>query len=707
MDIKKDILWRVYITFILLIVVGVVVLGKAFQVQQIQGKYWRGLNDSLHQKTEEVLAERGSIYSEDGKLLSTSVPQFDVYIDFGADGLRANNGKQFYKYVDSLGIGLSNLFGDYTSAVYSKILKEEYKRKKKNRYFLLQKNINYNQFKAIQALPLVRLGRNASGFIYEVKSKRLNPYSQLAFRTIGLARDSFKVGLELAYDSILKGKNGSRTVRYIAGGVAVPINDGLETEAEHGKDIVSTLDIFIQEITHNALQHMMVKNNAEHGCAIVMETKTGKIKGIANLGFDEATGNYIENKNYSLYTTEPGSTFKLATILALLDDGKVSLNTPLNIEGGRWQFNTKDAVIDAEEGGHYQVTMQQAFELSSNVGMAKMVWNAYRNNPTQFINKLKNFHLDSISGIDLVGERKPIIKNYKSKYWYQTTLPWMSFGYEVQVSPLQTLMLYNAVANNGKMVKPYLVSAIKEEGVTVQEFSPIVIRESICSPQALQAAQQCLLGVTKNGTAKKLFANTPYLVAGKTGTSYVAEGDITYSDKIYQSSFAGYFPANNPQYTCVVVIRNKQNSLLHFGADVAGPVFKEISDKLYATPYVNKTNTNHQIKFGDTSFYAINGFKEDILYTSNALGIKSTNNISPVSDWASIQGKGNKASVVDKTFVKNLMPNLKNSFLKDALFLCESLGLKMVVKGTGKINSQSVPAGTPIKVGQQVIVSLN
>lgn len=707
MDIKKDILWRVYITFILLIVVGLVVLGKAFQVQQIQGKYWRSLNDSMHQKTEEVIAERGSIYSEDGKLLSTSVPQFDVYIDFGADGLRAKNGKQFYKYVDSLAIGLSSLFGDNTSAVYAKILKEEYKRKKRNRYFLLQKNIDYNQFKSLQQLPLVKLGRNASGFIYELKSKRLNPYNQLAFRTIGLARDSNKVGLELAYDTILKGKNGSRTVRYIAGGVAVPINDGLETETENGKDIVSTLDIFTQQITQNALYSMMAKNNAESGCAIVMETKTGKIKAISNLGFDAATNNYLENKNYSLYATEPGSTFKLATILALLDDGKVNLNTPLNIEGGRWQFNSKDAVIDAEEGGHYQVTMQQAFELSSNVGMAKMVWNAYRNNPTQYLNKLKTLHLDSITGIDLVGERKPVIKKYKSKDWYNTTLPWMSFGYEVQVSPLQTLMLYNAVANNGKMMKPYLVSAIKEEGVTLKEFYPTVVRESICSPQALQAAQACLIGVTKNGTAKKLFANSPYLVAGKTGTNYIAEGKITYADKIYQSSFAGYFPANNPQYTCVVIIRNKQNSLLHFGAEVAGPVFKEIADKLYATPYVNKNSTQQQVKLTDTSTYFLTGFRDDMLYASNAFNVQTQDNSSRASDWVLLQGRSNIAFVNDKTVSKKIMPNLKNMQLKDALYMCESLGLKVVVQGSGKIQHQSIPVGEPIGLGKQLIISLN
>lgn len=707
MDIKKDILWRVYITFILLIVVGLVVLGKAFHVQQVQGKYWRNLNDSLHQKTEEVIAERGSIYSEDGKLLSTSVPQFDVYIDFGAEGLRANNGKNFYKYLDSLSIGLSNLFNNYTAAVYAKILKEEFKRKKKNRYYLLQKNISYNQFKTLQTLPLVRLGKNASGFVYEVKSKRLNPYNQLAFRTIGLARDSFKVGLELTYDSILKGRNGNRTVRYLAGGVAVPINDGLEIESENGKDIISTLNIFIQEITQNALSSMMDSNKAQSGCAIVMETKTGKIKAISNLGFDEKTNKYIENKNYSLYATEPGSTFKLATILALLDDGKVNLNTPLNIEGGRWQFNSKDAVIDAEEGGHYQVTMQQAFELSSNVGMAKMVWNAYRNNPSQFINKLKHYHLDSISGIDLIGERKPVIKKFKSRDWYQTTLPWMSFGYEVQVSPLQTLMLYNAIANDGKMMKPYLVSAIKEEGVTVKEFVPTVIRESICSKQTLQAVKQCLLGVTQNGTAKKLFANTPYLVAGKTGTSYIAEGDIKYSDEIYQSSFAGYFPANNPQYTCVVVIRNKKNPKFHLGAQVAGPVFKEIADKLYATPYVNKSINNSNVKFIDTSNYFFSGYKDDVLQTANALNIQTKMNISQANDWAFMQGKGNAAIISDKSIGKHVMPNLKSVALKDALFMCESLGLKVVVQGTGKIQNQSIPAGNRIGLGQQVMLNLN
>jgi cell division protein FtsI (penicillin-binding protein 3) len=532
-----------------------------------------------------VDAERGTIYSEDGQMLSTSIPQFDVFIDFAAEGLREKSGKRFRENLDSLSICLSSLFKDKSTGEYKQLLNQGYK--EQNRYFELRKNMSFREYQELKKFPLVRLGRNKSGFIAEDKTIRLNPYKLLAYRTIGLDRENAqKIGLEQTYDSLLKGRSGKRLVRYIAGGVSVPIED-YEIEPESGKDIVTTLDVFIQEVTENALMKMMIKNEAEHGCAMVMETKTGKIKAIANLG-KRNDGSYFEDFNYAINPTEPGSTFKLATMIALLEDKKVSLTSPVNLQGGTWQING-ETVYDSEQHGRNEVTVKQAFELSSNVGMAKLAVANYGSAPSQFLRHLHSLKMDTLTGIDITGERKPLIYRPGSKYWSATTLPWMAFGYNLTVTPLQTLMLYNAVANNGRMMKPYLLNAVRDEGNTIKEFGPRVVSESICSNETLQQLKACLEGVCTEGTAKELFKNTPYKVAGKTGTALVADGARGYADKIYQSSFAGFFPAENPQYTIVVVIKNKPHAAVFYGGSVAGPVFKDISDRLYTT-YVRQAN---------------------------------------------------------------------------------------------------------------------
>jgi cell division protein FtsI (penicillin-binding protein 3) len=715
MDIKDDILSRAYISLFVIIGICLFIIGKAAYIQQSQGKYWRSLNEALHQKTDTIIAERGTIFSEDGKMLSTSIPEFDIYIDFAAEGLRAQKGKTFYKNIDSLSIELSSLFGDYTAMEYRKILVGEYK--KKTRYFQFKKHINYTDFKALNTFHLVKLGRNTSGFIVEVKNRRLNPYGNLAFRTIGLARDSFKVGLELSYDSLLKGISGTRTVRYIAGGVAVPVEDAIETETQNGKDIVTTIDVLTQEITENSLHEMLFKNQAQYGCAVVMETKTGKIKAIANLGLDSAAllksfnekSEYREIKNYALYATEPGSTFKLATMIALLDDGKIKTTTPVDLQGGLWQFAPNATVTDAEVHGRGLVSAEQAFELSSNVGMAKMIWNNYAYNPSAYINKLHSLRMDTVSGIDLVGERKPIFHKPGTRGWERTTLPWMAHGYNVSVTPLQTLTLYNAVANNGKMMKPYLVSSVRNEGVTVKEFQPIVLNEKICSDSALAAVKRCMVGVCHSsfGTAKKLFLNNPYLVAGKTGTSFVVDNKISYSDKIYQSSFAGFFPADHPQYTCIVIVVNKANSPMHLGAEVAGPVFKEISDRLY-TMYVKNSQSTNDVRYNnDGEVVSYSGYKEDAKYVLNKVNVKYQDNAGLASDWVSANSNLKALQFNTLNTQKQSMPQLKGMNLKDAVFLCEEIGLKVVAKGKGKVKDQSILEGTKISFGQVINIGLN
>ncbi|WP_235921023.1 penicillin-binding protein [Foetidibacter luteolus] len=704
-EVKRDILWRVYLSYIAVVIVCLLIFARAFYIQQFQGNYWRSMSDSLHQKIEETDADRGTIYSEDGQMLSTSIPQFDVYIDFAADGLRQKSGKRFRENVDSLSYCLADLFKDKSKAEYKRMLQQGYR--DKDRYFLLRKKTSFREYQQLRTFPLVRQGRNKSGFIAEVKSIRLNPYQLLAYRTIGLDRENAqKVGLEQTYDTLLKGTTGKRLVRYIAGGVSVPVDNDYEVEPENGRDIITTLDVHIQEITENALMKMMVENEAEHGCAIVMEVKTGKVKAIANLG-KRTDGSYWEDFNYALTPTEPGSTFKLATMLSLLEDKKVSLNTMVNLNGGTWQVAGR-TVYDSENHGLGMVTTKHAFEESSNVGMAKLAVNAYASTPSQFVNHLRKLGLDSVTGIDLTGERRPVVYRPGSKYWSNTTLPWMAFGYNLAITPMHTAMLYNAVANNGKMLRPYLLSGIRQDGILIKETAPVVAKEKICSDATLHQLIECLKGVCIEGTGKTLFKGSAYQVAGKTGTALVANGARGYADHIYQSSFAGFFPADNPQYTCVVIIKNKPFAKKFYGAAVAGPVFKEIADRLY-TMFVRQSKDVQyaSISRNDSIGYHYAGMYKEMKSLIASLGINHKDSAREDAVIGRIK-KENGFAVMDgyKTSEKQ-MPQLAGLGLKDAVYVCENIGLKVNAKGRGKVTAQSITAGQQVARGQVINIQLN
>jgi cell division protein FtsI (penicillin-binding protein 3) len=680
---------------------------KAFYIQQVQGSYWRSMSDSLHQKIEEVDADRGTIYSEDGQMLSTSIPRFDVYIDFAADGLREKNGKIFRQNLDSLSYCLAKLFKDKSTGAYIKMLEEGYKNEE--RYFLLKKKISFRQYQQLRDFPLVRLGRNKSGFIAEVKNIRLNPYQLLAYRTIGLDRENAqKIGLEKSYDSVLKGTTGKRLVRSIGGGVSVPVDNGFQIEPENGKDVITTLNVHIQEITENALMKMMIENEAENGCAIVMEVKTGKIKAIANIG-KKINGSYWEDFNYALTPTEPGSTFKLASLLSVLEDKKMSLNNRIDLQDGVWQVAGR-TVYDSEKHGLNEVTVKRAFEVSSNVGMAKMVYNSYYTKPSQFLSHLKKLGLDTLTGIDLTGERKPVIYKPGSKYWSATTLPWMAFGYNLAITPLHTAMLYNAVANGGTMVKPYLVSQVKQDGKILKQYEPQIVHDSICSKQTLNQLYDCLTGVCSDSgaTGYNLFKGTTYVVAGKTGTALVADGTKGYAAHIYQSSFAGFFPADDPQYTCVVVIKNKPHAPKFYGALVAGPVFKEIADRLNIM-YVKKNNqalNTNKIK-NDSAWYKYEGMAQEVKLVLNKLRVAFLDSTHKKSSLATLYKK-NIIPVANTVQLSSIqMPQLQGMGLKDAVYICENMGLKVNVKGKGKVTEQSVAPGEYVTKKQQIKIILN
>jgi cell division protein FtsI (penicillin-binding protein 3) len=699
LDVKKDILIRTYLVYLLIIGLGIAIAGKAIYIQQVQGQYWCSMADSAHTRMEQLDAERGSIYAEDGSVLSTSIPEFDIYVDFGAEGLVDKGGRLFRENVDSLSICLANMFSDKGADAYQQELQRCFRDGKHNRYYLLKRRISFQQWEQMKHFPLVRLGKNKSGFMADVRMKRLNPFRLFANRTIGLARDSNKVGLEKKYDYALKGESGERVVRYIAGGAAIPI-DGSDVEPKDGHDIVTTLDVAIQDIAEQALYKMMVENECDHGTCIVMEVKTGKIKAMANLG-RQKDGSYWEDNNYALVPTEPGSTFKLATMISVLEDGYVNINTPVNLEGGTWQVGNRK-VIDAEQHGLYQTTVQHAFEESSNVGMAKLAYMNYSSNPTKFIQHLHALRYDTLTGIDLPFEGKPTIHTPKSKQWSNITLPWMGFGYSLAVSPLQTLTLYNAVANQGRMMKPYLVNAVMKDGEIVENYQPQAMVDKICSDATLQQLYTCLEGVVLNGTAVAL--KTPvYRFGGKTGTSLVSDGKVKYADNVYQSSFAGFFPLEDPQYSCIVVIRNKPHAAKFYGGSVAGPVFREVADKLYGM----KVQQSAPVITADSSLYQFTSVNTTVKKLMQNIGMRWRDSATGNAEVALVATNKNNLLLKGIRTGDKAMPYIKGMALKDALLLCETAGLRPVIKGQGRVTGQSILPGAIVKKGQTINIELN
>nr|WP_223151906.1 penicillin-binding protein [Chitinophaga qingshengii] len=680
---------------------GVAILAKVFYIQNVKGSYWRNMADSLHTGYVALDAERGTIYSEEGRMLSTSIPYFDIRIDFAADGLRDKKGKVFRENLDSLSLALSQMFGDRSKAAYAQLLQEGYK--SKDRYFLLKRDVPFNQYQQMRTFPMFRLGKNKGGMIAESKSKRINPFKLLANRTIGLAREnSQSVGLERTYNEYLKGVTGKRLMRRIAGGTYVPV-EGYDIEPENGRDVITTIDVNMQDIVETALMNMMVQNEADHGTCILMEVKTGKIKAIANLG-RQPDGSYWENMNYALQVGEPGSTFKLATVISVLEDKYATMNTMVNMDGGRWQVGRRTVFDSEPHPGPQNVTIKHAFELSSNVAMAKLAVQHYGRQPNKFVGHLKRLRLDQNTGIDLVGEGHPVIKTTSSKTWSNTSLPWMAFGYEVLISPLQTCMLYNAVANNGKMMKPYLVNSIMEYGQVVKQFEPTALLDSICSNSTLKQVQAMLEGVAIDGTARKL-RNPYYSFAAKTGTALVANGSRGYADKIYQSSFAGYFPANDPQYTCVVVIKNKPHALRFYGANVAGPVFREVADKLYAIAVEKQKPMQANVQL-DTLLALKNGKGGEWKQILNTLQMPVNGTVANNS-WVSASVSNRKVNFQPVTQAKGAVPDVTGMGLKDALYLLENAGLRVVIKGAGKVKIQSLPGGTKIGNEQTIVIELS
>lgn len=699
MNIRTNILLRVYAAFGLIILFAVAVMVKMFQVQVIEGDRYRSMADSLSTRYATVEASRGNIYSIDGSLLATSVPEYDVRMDLLAGGIEDND--VFFSKVDSLASKLSKHFRDRTEREYSRALRNA--RQDGQRYFLVKRNVSYQDLKAIKKFPIFNMGRYKGGLIAVQENKRILPFRDLASRTIGYynLNSNTAVGLEGAYGDYINGETGKRLVQRIAGGVWMPVNEDAEIAPKAGADVISTIDVNMQDLAQNALKKQLIKSAADFGCVLVMEVKTGEIKAIANFT-KVADDIYKETYNYAIaQSAEPGSTFKLASYLVAMEDGKFRLNDMMDTEGGSYKVH-RHTIRDHENEG--VINMRTAFERSSNVAIVKQILNGYKDNPGEFTKALRELHLNDKLNLQIAGEGAPWIKTPDHASWSGLSLPQMAYGYELKMSPIQILTLYNAVANNGKMIAPLFVHEVRRLGNTVELFKARVIKDKICSDQTLGLLKEMLEGVVEVGTASAI-KNPLYKIAGKTGTAQVADGANGYRGKRqYQASFCGYFPADNPKYSMIVVVQNPTKGS-YYAASVAGPVFREVADVVFGSDLEMTTEYKVPQLVGNTKMPEVKGgYKKSTQNVYKSLGVKAlfaSNN----QEELGIDTNSGIAYKEVKTN-KGLVPNVDGMGLKDALFVLGNSGLSPVVKGNGKVVSQSLAAGTPIYKGTRILIEL-
>ncbi len=700
-DLKKDIMWRIYIVYVSVFLFATLVLYKVFHIQISEGEHWRQKSQALTIAQKDIEAVRGNIYAADGSLLATSVPIYEIRMDVNSDAITED---VFNEHVGSLAESLSDLFKDKSAAQYKMELQKA--RKNGARYHLIKRNVTYTQLKKLKTFPLFEKGKYKGGFIYVQQNRREKPFKLLAERTIGYDRPGIQpVGLEGAYSSYLRGQNGKKLMQRITGNMWMPLNDENEIDPRDGSDVFTTIDINIQDVAEHALLTQLQLHEADHGCVVLMEVKTGEIKAIANLK-RLPNGEYYEGYNYAIgESTEPGSTFKLASLICALEDGFVDIEDIVDTYNGKVNYYDR-TMHDSHEGGYGKITVQRSFEVSSNVAISKIVTNAYSKNPRQFTERIQAMNLGSKLNLEIAGEGAPKIKKPGDADWYGTTLPWMSIGYELRLTPLQILTFYNAVANNGEMVKPRFVKYIMNKGKLVKEVKTEVINKKICSTETIKKAQQMLEGVVENGTARNL-KNPVYKIAGKTGTAQIANDKYGYkyqSKVSHQASLVGYFPADNPTYSCIVVV-NAPSRNVYYGNLVAGPIFKEVADKIYARSIHIHDELNKEYYADKTKIpVSKSGYSPELKTVFAELKIKTT----PVNDeWVKTHASEKKVEVRTKKIEPNRVPNVVGMGLKDALYLLENAGLYVRFTGNGMIKKQSVQPGAAIQKGSVIELELS
>ncbi len=696
MSIRTNILLRVYLAFGLIVLFAAAVMVQLCRVQFLQGKKWAAMQDSLSIRYVNVEAARGNIFALDGSMLATSVPEYELRMDM-MEGVIAED-KVFYAKVDSLAMKLSSFFGDKSSRDYSRYLRNG--RRDSSRYLLIKRKVSFQDLKQIKKFPIFNMGKYGGGLIVLQKNKRILPYRSLAARTIGYKNENVKngVGLEGAYASYINGESGKRLMQRIAGGVWKPVNEDFEIAPKEGADIISTLDVNFQDVAQSALQKQLIKSDADHGAVILMEVATGEVRAVANFT-KVATGVYQEKFNYAIAgNQDPGSTFKIASYMALLEDKKVDTGTMVNTG----YYKIPGHIIKDSHGSIGVVSVKKAFEESSNAAVAFLVNNAYHENQSQFTDHLYSWHLNEKLRLEIPGEAQPVIKNPQNKSWNKNmTLPQMAYGYEMQLTPLKMLSFYNAVANNGKYIAPIFVKEIRRLGNPIEQFEARVINDKICSDITLSKMKAMLEGVISEGTGKNILYNPLYKIAGKTGTAQVADGNKGYKAKRqYQSSFCGYFPADKPKYSMIVVINDPKNG--YYGALVAGPVFREIADRVYSSDIDLNQAAPVRMVGNTESPKAKTGRQKALQEVYTKLGVKPIYAKNMETSIDTNEGIAGDSEITHKKGV----PSTVGMGLRDALFIMGNAGYKIAVIGSGTVVRQSVGAGSIIPKGSKIVLEL-
>ena len=667
---KKDILTRFYIVAAILSIFLVAIIFRVVNLQYTQGEKYRGLATDLTIKQDTIYANKGNVYASDGNLLATSMSKYTIRMD-----VVAIDDSVLEEKLIPLSKELSKMLGNSPKYYENKIRKAD---RLNNRYLLIARNIGYNDYVKMKKFPIFNLGVYRGGFIAEHKTVREHPIGKIAERTIGYDDYRGEAGIEGAFADYMEGENGLRLKQKIAKNQWKPISDVNEKEPIDGFDVITTIDVNIQDITHHALLRQLEFFEADHGCAVVMETKTGEIKSISNLG-RTSKGKYYEKRNYAVWEShEPGSTFKLASLMAALEDKVIDTSTVVDTEKGRIFIHGKK-VEDSQRGGYGKISAARVFEVSSNVGIVKLIKEHYDDQPQKFINKLEDYGLTEPIGFQIKGEGKPYIPSPNNKKrWNKISLEWMSWGYGVSVTPMQTLMLYNAVANDGVMVKPRFVKELKRQEKIEKTFKTEVVNPKIASRSTLNKIKKVMENVVVKGTADNIYSSS-FSMAGKTGTAKKfiprtknKNGEWVggyYSTERYVASFAGFFPVENSKYSCIVVIHDPNKKKGYYGATVAAPVFKEIAQKIYtSTPIKAKYYNNDNIR------EIIEG------------------------DYLSYNKKQEN--------LNNKVPNVIGMNGMDAVSLLENIGLKVKFSGVGKVKSQSISKGKRLELGKTIFLEL-
>lgn len=703
MAIRDEIVWRSGIVYFAIALLAAALLVQILVLQTVQHGKWADMSEKFVYKTAEVPANRGDILTYDGRLLASSVPYYTIYMDTRSTGM---SGATWSNGISGLSAGLARLVGERSAAGWKSAITEA--RRKGDRYFLIKRRVDYETLKQLKALPIFREGQYKGGMVAMAENRRILPNSDMAARTIGylnLGSEGNEVGVEGAFDKELTGKNGVAIKQRLTGGDWITVDGRNSVGSRDGNDVITTLDIDLQDVASTALLNQLRKHNADHGCAVLMEVETGDVKAIANLELG-SDGGYHETYNYAVgESTEPGSTFKLPALMAALEDGVIDTGDIVDTGNGKVKFYNK-IIRDTKEEGYGRLTVKEVFEKSSNVGTSKIINEAYKDNPKAFVNRLYAMKLNEKLDLQIKGEGAPLIRYPGEKLWSGLSLPMMSHGYEVQMTPLQILAFYNAVANDGRMMRPRFVTAVLRNGSVIKSYEPEVIINSIASRSTIRKAKSMMEGVVAHGTATNV-KNANYQIAGKTGTAQIAKDKSGYrqgSRISYQASFVGYFPAQNPLYSCIVVVNAPSNGV-YYGNLVAGAVFKEIADKVYATNFFSDYTADNEVDKKLTAPEAGNGLRKDIDEVLSSLDVRYRRTSS--NDWVATRESGDTIRLADVKVQEGLVPDVRGMSLRDAVFLLENSGLKVRYSGKGRVRSQSPAHGARYYEGSTVSLEMN